>query len=183
MAKAISRLHSSRRTQRSHQQIWNTATGTIAEILGQAEEPEQYSIKHKAEIDNFEFTALSRRGLNCFGSINLQDFYEYTILTLTAVAEKWCAEARDYMKANHPWHNQTGDAEAGLSATVAGIEDDEISAYLYHNIPLERHNFVEYGTILETYTYPKAGLLRIIQPTIELYGPKLVAELQGVLSK
>ncbi len=183
MARTVSRMRSSKRTQRSHAQVWNTASSTIAEILGRAEEPRQYCLEHVAEIDNFEFISQSRRGINGFGKLNLQGFYEDTILSLAASAEKWCQEAEDYMKANHPWNNQTGDAERGLSATVAGMEDDNISMYLYHNIPLELHNNIEYGTILETYTYPKAGLLRIIQPTIQLYGPRLVAELQGVLSR
>lgn len=183
MARTISRMHSSKRTQRSHAQTWNIASSTIADILGQAERPEQYCLEHAAKIDNFEFVSRSRRGINGFGKINLQEFYEDTILSLVASAERWCQEAESYMKANHPWNNQTGDAERGLSATVAGMENDSISMYLYHNIPLELHDNIEYGTILETYTYPKAGLLRIIQPTIQLYGPKLVAELQGVLNR
>lgn len=77
--------------------------------------------------------------------------------------------AKDWMKANHPWKNQTGEAERKLRKRTIK-ERDRISMYLIqgapHGIWLEVKNAGEYGVI------PRA-ISRAVQ--------ELRRELRGVL--
>lgn len=173
------RYSAGRRTQKSHEQAWQQASSTIEQILSDTTDtPEHYFQKHAAKLTNLglsEFVGASRRGINMQGYINLQDLYLDVGYELVDVADRWCNEVQNYMKRNHPWHNRTGDAERGLGAQVAGMDGDDIAMYLYHS--------VYYGVYLETYVYPRAGLLEIIQPTLDIYSDVLLERLQGVLSR
>ena len=173
-------MKSSKRTYRFHQTVWNDALAQINGIVSTGEQPEHYFRTVAQSLNNFEFLSKSRRGINfsSSGSINLQEFYLDTALTLTAECEKWCIEATNYMKTNHPWNNRTGNAERGLNAVITGIENGEIMMCLYHSVPYGKYLEGENG-----FRYPHAGLLHIIEPTIQEFGPQLIRNLQGILER
>ena len=173
-------MRSGKRTYRHHQSVWDDTLAQMNGIIGVGEQPEHYFRTMAASINNFEFLSKSRRGVNfsASGSINLRDFYLDTALDLTAECEKWCIEAKRYMQANHPWNNRTGNAERGLNAAIAGIENGEIVMYLYHSVPYGKYLEGENG-----FRYPYAGLLHIIEPTIQEFGPQLMYNLQGILER
>lgn len=79
--------------------------------------------------------------------------------------EKLAAEMEAYAKANKPWNNRTGDAQAGLRAEV--IHDDAAktsTVYLGHG--------VGYGLWLELGNYP------IIMPTIMAFAPRMMSTIK-----
>lgn len=176
------RYSSGRRTAQSHNQAWLDAQATIADIMGQAEEPRHYAEVQSAMLSDLgsgSFVGASRRGINMQGYISLQDFYESTWLEIIARCEKWCNEATAYMKQNHPWKNRTHRAENGLGAVVAGMEGEDISMYLFHS--------VWYGIRLEgqdpSFRYPSGNVYPIIEPTRTRLGPALLNSLQGILER
>lgn len=76
-----------------------------------------------------------------------------------------------YMKANHPWKNRTGAAEAGLSAKVVSSRINFVQTItLAHGVP--------YGVYLENSMERRFA---IIEPTIRLKGPEIINDLQGKL--
>ena len=50
--------------------------------------------------------------------------------------------------------------------------------YLYHSVPYGKYLEGENG-----FRYPYAGLLHIIEPTIQEFGPQLMYNLQGILER
>lgn len=78
-------------------------------------------------------------------------------------------ELEKYMKANHPWQNRTGNAEAGLSAKLSNSPRNYVQTIaLLHGVP--------YGVYLE---YSMEKRFAIIEPTIRIKGPDIVNDLQG----
>lgn len=78
-------------------------------------------------------------------------------------------ELEDYMKANHPWQNRTGNAERGLSGKLQSSRMGFVQTIeLAHGVP--------YGVYLE---YSMERRFAIIEPTIRLKGPEIVRDLQG----
>lgn len=75
---------------------------------------------------------------------------------------------RSYMKANHRWQNQTGAAERGLDAFVERFD---------WGVALAIVNSVWYGGIIEA-----REDLGIIAPTMEIFGPRILADLQDLAS-
>ena len=186
------RHSASKRTMQSHANAWHQVSSTIEEILNDTTDtPEHYFQSHSAKLTNLglaEFVGASRRGLNMQGYINLQDLYLDIGYELINTTELWCNEVQNYMKRTHQWENQTGDAERGLGAQVAGMNNDELDMYLYHS--------VHYGHFLEGYLsdsdkppmptnfkYTHKGVLAVIQPTLDVYASILGERLRGVLSR
>ena len=168
----------SKRTLRQHQSMWNDVTQRIDAKLREGTSPEHYFESMTACFDNSEFLSKSRRGVFNTSGLKVKDFYLDVGLDLVLNAQAWCAKARSYMVRNHPWHNRTYNAESGLGATVAGMENDKLVMYLYHSVPYGKYLEGENG-----FRYPRAGLLHIIQPTIEILGPSLISSFQGVLNR
>lgn len=173
-------MRSSKRTYRQHQRLWQDTLAQVNGIVKTGETPEHYFRQVAETITDFEFLAKSRRGINfsSTGKINLKDFYLSTALEIVDVCEDWCVRATEFMKANHPWNNRTRKAEEGLNASIAGMENDEIIMYLYHSVPYGKYLEGENG-----FRYPRAGLLHIIEPTIEQFSPQLIKSLQGILER
>lgn len=80
-------------------------------------------------------------------------------------------ELERYMKANHPWKNRTGAAEAGLSAKVS-------SSRFNYAQTIELEHGVPYGVYLE---YSMGKRFAIIEPTMRIKGPDIVNDLRGKL--
>lgn len=78
---------------------------------------------------------------------------------------KMAKEVEEYARDNAPWEDRTGDARAGLTAES---EDDfpVFKIHLFHT--------VDYGIWLEIRW---DGRFAIIQPTLEHFGPQIMAGL------
>lgn len=159
----------SKRTHRKHQQAWNSSTATINNLLNSGEDPEHYFKRIASLFDTDTFLSKGRKGLN------IGNLYMSVGADLQFIATRWCEKAQRYMMANHKWKNRTGDAEMGVDASVAGIENDRLEIYLYHS--------VYYGKYLETVDFSKAGYLGIIPETIQTVAPQITADLQDLLDR
>lgn len=82
-------------------------------------------------------------------------------------------ELEQYMKANHPWKNRTGNAERGLHADV-----DTSEKCYRQTITLAHGADIYYGVYLEYYYGRKYA---IIEPTIRIKGPEIVNDLRGMI--
>ena len=89
----------------------------------------------------------------------------------TIIAYRMSPEVESYMKVNASWIDRTGNARIGLAARPF-IEGDSIGIVLYHQVP--------YGIYLEVRF---AGRYAIIQPTIDVMGPRVMAQYQGLLRR
>lgn len=87
------------------------------------------------------------------------------------LAHRYAAEIENYMKANAPWTDRTSNARQTLTATVEDISMDMVQITLAHG--------VEYGIYLEL---AHAGVWGIISPTIDVFGPRLWADVQRLLN-
>lgn len=182
------RYSAGRRTQKAHAQAWHQASNTIEQILSDTTDtPEHYFQSHAVKLTNLgldEFVGASRRGINMQGYLNLQDLYLDIGYEIIDVTRLWCTEVQNYMVRTHPWENQTGDAERGLGAQVAGMNGDDLDMYVYHS--------VHYGHFLEgwaddnrsaPFAYTHKGVLAVIEPTLNVYASVLEERLRGVLSR
>lgn len=161
------------KTYRKHENTWNEATSRIDGLLNK-EEPEHYFKARAMEFDPDAFVSKHRGSYESRGGLDLRKFYLSVAYELLLTASHWCEEAEDFMKAEHTWINRTGDAERGLYATIAGVEDDRLVIYLYHS--------VYYGVYLET-AERFHGKYAIIAPTMQRFAPKLTRDLQGILNR
>ena len=84
---------------------------------------------------------------------------------MAAEVEKWAILIEEAAQRDAPWEDRTGDARAGLTATGK-------ARGFYHEIEL--HHTVPYGIWLEV---KFNGRDAIILPTIEKYGPAVMADL------
>ena len=82
---------------------------------------------------------------------------------ISGVMKYWDGPVEKYMKLNAPWTDRTTNARNGLKAeAVKGLKFE-------HSIVLS--HAVDYGIYLET---SNDGKYAIIQPTIDVMGPKVI---------
>lgn len=81
-------------------------------------------------------------------------------------------EIESKMKVNRPWTDRTGMAKMMLSAKASRPNDDVIRITLAHG--------VEYGIWLELANEKNYA---IIEPTVNEEGPRLVSDLDDLMSK
>jgi hypothetical protein len=87
-----------------------------------------------------------------------------------AVLERKAPDVEAHMKINAPWTDQTGNARSGLRAEAYDLGDEQKGIILYHQVP--------YGIWLEV---KYSGKYAIINPTIEVMGPEVMAALESLL--
>lgn len=80
-------------------------------------------------------------------------------------------QLRAYMKQNHKWQNQTGNAERGLDAKVENPKEG------YYRIALSHG--VYYGVYLEN---AFEGRYAILTETMLTKGPEVLENLRGILN-
>lgn len=78
-------------------------------------------------------------------------------------------DGQNFMRQNAPWTDRTGNARQGLFARGYKHPDGYVIVY-YHT--------VSYGIWLEV---AKGGKYRIIEPTVQQAGPKIMESLQVVM--
>lgn len=92
-------------------------------------------------------------------------------LVLMYMATK-ASEIESKMKLNRPWTDRTGMAKATLNAKVSQPNDHTVRMTLAHG--------VDYGIWLELAHEKNYA---IVAPTVREEGPRLVADLSGLLSR
>jgi hypothetical protein len=85
---------------------------------------------------------------------------------IAAVADEFANTAEEYLKANAPWEDRTGDARAGLKA-------EAIHELLLEQIVL--YHTVSYGVWLEIRF---SGIYAIIVPSLEVLGAEFMTALE-----
>jgi hypothetical protein len=103
-------------------------------------------------------------------SVGYQNYSQAVFAGIVAVAEKNAKEATAWMKANHPWQNVTGRAEAGLRVDVESEPMTRVEM-IFHYGP-----DVSYDIHLEL---SRQGLWGILAPAVDLFGPKVMADLKS----
>jgi len=82
------------------------------------------------------------------------------------------SEVESKMKLNRPWTDRTGMAKATLNAKVSQPDENTVRMTLAHG--------VEYGIWLELAHEKNYA---IVAPTVKEEGPRIVKDLNGLLSK
>jgi HK97 gp10 family phage protein len=97
---------------------------------------------------------------------------------LYGVVKYWDGPVERYMKHNAPWKDRTTNARNGLSAAAqksgTRIANSVFAIILSHS--------VDYGIYLERGTR-KMKARPIIQPTIDIYAPKVIKTLTKILDR
>lgn len=113
------------------------------------------------------------------GNIRLRDSIGTRLITLEKslqfkvreILEHYAGEVEDYAQSNAPWEDRTGEARAGLTATVQEDRGD---------LELVLYNDSEHGIWLEI---AMSQQFEIIMPTLDKYGPEIMAALAaGILT-
>lgn len=87
------------------------------------------------------------------------------------IAHDLARDMLDYAKTNAPWNDRTGDARSGLGTEVELGIRDELVVSLFHT--------VDYGIWLEVRW---GGKYAIIDPTIDVMGPRLLLRMQHMMN-
>jgi hypothetical protein len=90
---------------------------------------------------------------------------------IDVILQRYAPEIAGYMKLNAPWEDQTGNARNGLAAQAFNDGEGQ-GIMLFHQVP--------YGIFLEV---KFSGRDAIILPTIEEYGPRVMASCEGLLER
>lgn len=98
--------------------------------------------------------------------------FEFKMLEgMEEIIRRFRQDIVDYARSNAPWEDRTGEARSGLDAEFYG-EPDALGLTLFHS--------VDYGMWLEIRW---GGKYAIIIPTIENMGPKLLNEMEHMMSR
>lgn len=103
---------------------------------------------------------------------NLTTFDRDLDRSIGRVMDAESAYATAYLKAHAPWHDDTGAARAGLSATVSELGPGSYELLLSYS--------VTYGVWLET---KESGRYAVITPAMRVLGDKLLADLGGIIDR
>lgn len=102
-----------------------------------------------------------------------QNYSQAVFAWIVEVAEKNAKEGAAWMKANHPWQNVTGNAEAGLTVDVEAQPMERVEM-IFHYGP-----DVPYDIYLELANQSRFGILA---PAVDLFGAKVMGDLKDVAS-
>jgi hypothetical protein len=91
-----------------------------------------------------------------------------------ATMRYWDGPVETHMKHHAPWNDQTTNARNGLAARAAKLGKDLWGIILRHS--------VDYGVYLELGT-ENMRARPIIEPTIRLYAPRVIASLTRLLDR
>lgn len=87
-----------------------------------------------------------------------------------AIANRYKPEIENWMKANAPWTDRTGNARQGLYADVDSVAGRMVTLILAHG--------VEYGLWLEI---RHAGAYAVVNPAIDHFAPRIWADIVRML--
>lgn len=95
-----------------------------------------------------------------------------------AIADRYAPEIEAHMKSTASWTDRSSNARQTLTAVVEEIALDMVSVIMAHGM--------EYGVYLEGFTpegreTQQGGRYAIIAPTIDVFGPRIWADVQAML--
>lgn len=102
---------------------------------------------------------------------SIQEGNERVMAKVYSTLQFQAPRVETHAKTNAPWQDQTGNARQGLRAE-AFREDANMGIVLYHQVP--------YGIWLEL---AHGAQYAIIDPTIEVMGPQVMASLERILEQ
>lgn len=89
---------------------------------------------------------------------------------ILAIVNKYAPQVEAWMKANHPWQNRTGAAEAGLHTEVEYAVGQMVRIILSHG--------VDYGIWLEVL---RSGANAVIGPAVDVWSVIIWDDIQALL--
>ena len=90
---------------------------------------------------------------------------------IVAIAQRWSPEIENYMKANAPWTDRTGNARQALYTEVNHVTGVMVEIILAGG--------VEYMIFLEL---RNAGRFAIINPSLDYFAPRIWNDVRRMLS-
>lgn len=102
-----------------------------------------------------------------------EQYTKTVFLTGRRVVEQRAPEAEAWMKANHPWTNRTGAAEAGLHVEVKESPGVLVEMVFSHDDSLDYPVFLE---------IKDGGRWAIIAKAIDVWGPIIMRDLQRIMN-
>jgi hypothetical protein len=87
------------------------------------------------------------------------------------IAQRWAPEIANYMKANAPWTDRTGNARQALYTAVE-VVNSMVELIMSHG--------VEYGIFLEL---KNAGHFAIVNPALDYFAPKIWQDVRELVSR
>lgn len=88
-----------------------------------------------------------------------------------AIADRYAAEIEAYMKDNAIWTDRTANARQTMATEVFQVTEDMVRIVLAHGM--------NYGIFLEL---AYSGKYAIIGPTIDVFGPRIWADVNALMS-
>jgi hypothetical protein len=101
----------------------------------------------------------------------LKNYTEAMFTTGRRVAAQRAADMVAWAKSNAPWQDRTGDARSGLNAIVKDYE------FVIAEITIGYDAETDYSIWLEL---ANGGKYAIISRTIDMWGPRLMADMQRI---
>lgn len=99
----------------------------------------------------------------------LQEYTQYVADQIEAeiveLVDSLADEAGQWMRQNHPWQNQTGEAEAGLYADIEHAVHQSVVLLLSHGPSVMHSYWLEHAF---------AGRLSVLQPAADHFWPILL---------
>jgi hypothetical protein len=99
-------------------------------------------------------------------------YAEWIHAQVLAIARRYAPAIAAHMKANAPWQDQTGDARRELFTQVLDVADSMVILLLSHGPN------INYSVYLEL---KFAGRDAILAPTIDLFMPRIWADVRAML--
>ena len=99
-----------------------------------------------------------------------QAYHEQVRAGITAIAQRNAPLIQNWMKANAPWTDRTGNARQTLYTELQGLLTDMVAIILAHG--------VEYGIYLEM---SNAGRYAIVGPALDEWGERLWQEVVSMM--
>ncbi len=87
-----------------------------------------------------------------------------------SIARAYAPEIQQWLQANAPWSDRTGEARRGLTTEIEYVVGQVVRIWLNHG--------VWYGVYLE---FAHAGRYQLLSPALDYFIPKIMADLQAEL--
>ena len=147
---------------------------SFVSTVGEQPTSAQYARAHRKQIRDSRGRFAGGWGVAWQGLSQLDDnVYEHVDDVLGAIhrgAEELKDQMVEYMKANAPWADRTGDAREGLQGAVVWQDDTHFTIMLGHG------ENIEYGIWLEVRW---GGKYAIVTPTVHHFAPMMGATIVG----
>lgn len=103
---------------------------------------------------------------------SLDGMSERLATAVLMLADTKSKEIESYAKANRKWRDRTNQAKANLRCVTSRPEKNLVRITLSHG--------VDYGIWLELANEKRYA---IIKPTLDVYGPKVMSSLEGLMNR